>query len=111
MERGRLRRVVLKPQLPRLLQIEGRTGVLHLVLEVDVLPLQHHPVVPAPQPQPGRGPRESAERFSGERRSSGGSEACRIRRGEGSGACDDEVEEARAELYRAQAEKMKEEAE
>ena len=43
----------------------------------------------------------------GERRSSGRSEACRIRQAEGSGACDDEVEEARAELYRTQVEGMK----
>ena len=32
-------------------------------------------------------------------------------RAEGSGACDDEVEEAKAELYRAQAEKQRRELE
>ena len=47
----------------------------------------------------------------GERRSSGRSEACRIRRAEGSGACDDEVEETQAELYRTQVEGMKVERE
>ena len=56
---------------------------------------------------PGRGPRESAERFFGERRRSGMSEACRLRRAEGYGACGDEVEEARAELYREQAEGLR----
>ena len=30
-----------------------------------------------------------------------------MRRGEGSGACDDEVEEARAELYREQAKDLR----
>ena len=35
------------------------------------------------------------------------SEACRLRRAEGYGACDDEVEEARAELYREQAEGLR----
>lgn len=37
------------------------------------------------------GPRGNAKRFRGERRSSGMSEPCRLRRGEGYGACDDEV--------------------
>ena len=46
--------------------------------------------------RPDRGPRESAEHFSGERRRSGRREPRRKRRGEGSGACGDEVEEARA---------------
>ena len=48
------------------------------------------------QRRPDRGPRESAEHFSGERRRSGRREPRRKRRGEGSGACGDEVEEARA---------------
>ena len=48
------------------------------------------------QRRPDRGPRESAEHFSGERRRSGKREPRRKRRGEGSGACGDEVEEARA---------------
>ncbi len=52
-------------------------------------------------------PRESAEHFSGERRRSGRREPRRKRRGEGSGACGDEVEEARAELYREQAEELR----
>ncbi|UQT48388.1 hypothetical protein M5E87_28100 [Flavonifractor plautii] len=51
------------------------------------------------------GPRESAEHFSGERRRR--REPRRKRRGEGSGACGDEVEEARAELYREQAEELR----
>ena len=36
-----------------------------------------------------------------------GEETQRKRRGEGSGACGDEVEEARAELYREQAEELR----
>ena len=59
------------------------------------------------QRRPDRGPRESAEHFSGERRRSGRREPRRKRRGEGSGACGDEVEEARAELYREQAEELR----
>ncbi len=38
-----------------------------------------------------RGPHKNAKRFRGERRNSGMSEPCRLRRGEGYGACDDEV--------------------
>ncbi len=38
-----------------------------------------------------QGPHGNAERFRGERRSSEMSEPCRLRRGEGYGACDDEV--------------------
>ena len=38
-------------------------------------------------------------------------EARRMRRDEGYGACDDEVEEARAELYREQAEELRTERE
>ncbi len=38
-----------------------------------------------------RGPRGNAKRFRGERRNSGMSEPRRLRRGEGYGACDDEV--------------------
>ena len=45
--------------------------------------------------------------ISGERRRSGRREPRRKRRGEGSGACGDEVEEARAELYREQAEELR----
>ncbi len=37
------------------------------------------------------GPHGNAKRFRGERRNSGMSEPCRLRRGEGYGACDDEV--------------------
>ncbi len=54
--------------------------------------------------RPDRGHRESAEHFSGERRRSGRREPRRKRRGEGSGACGDEVEEARAKLYRGRRE-------
>ena len=57
--------------------------------------------MPARAEETRSGPRESAEHFSGERRRSGRREPRRKRRGEGSGACGDEVEEARAELYRA----------
>jgi len=37
------------------------------------------------------GPRGNAKHFRGERRNSAMSEPCRLRRGEGYGACDDEV--------------------
>ncbi len=52
--------------------------------------------MPARAEETRSGPRESAEHFSGERRRSGRREPRRKRRGEGSGACGDEVEEARA---------------
>ena len=63
--------------------------------------------MPARAEETRSGSPESAEHFSGERRRSGRREPRRKRRGEGSGACGDEVEEARAELYREQAEELR----